>query len=94
MPTIVLQHCVPVRVYPVQGDTPPQNINVNLSGGNPGDGSIDVHSPGPIGPVVGTSPTGASLSVPVPGATDVWIHFMQSPGGPMTTEIEYDVQTR
>jgi hypothetical protein len=94
MPTIALTNCVAVKVYPVtKDDNPPENITVNISGGPANAGNVVVHSPGGQGPVVGGVPAGTPqpIPVPVPGATDVWVHYIATSGGPTTIEVEVAV---
>jgi hypothetical protein len=90
MPTVTLQHCVPVVIY--GPSSPPQEVTLDLTiGGSAGDGIVDVTAgPGQLpGPV--SLPTGSSGTYPLPAVTIVKLHYIKSSGGPMSVSVTYDV---
>jgi hypothetical protein len=83
----VLQHCVEIRVYPVQPGDPPLTGPVTVTaGGATGDGSVVVTTvpPGGATPVL---TGGAPKTIGGPGTTEVWMHYHADPGKPQQVPV-------
>lgn len=87
MPTISLQHCIPVVIY--SSGVPADVSLVLAAGGLPGDGTVDVIV-GPNGPDPPDSlPTGSGDQFQAPVCLVISVHYRMEPGGSPTVPVTY-----
>jgi hypothetical protein len=92
MPTITLQHCVPVSIFQSDEDA---DVSIDVTvGGVPTDGAVAVAvSPPPIVPIPPIL-CGTGATVYACPARSVTLHYVSTPLGPQTVEVEYVVHEK
>ena len=89
VPTITLQHCVPVTVFSCEV---PSILTIDLAvAGSPGDGAAQLlPTPGPMAPS-GPLGAGSSKVFNTAGCTELKLHYIQAPGGPSSIQVTYSL---